>query len=302
MRCTSCRGKAWIELRRHNAAYCDQCFLRHFQEQVARAIGHERMFTHEDRVLVAVSGGKDSLALWDVLHRLGYQASGLYLGLGIEGYSSPSREKVESFAAERGLELIVVDYLERFGTGVDQIYRKTGRSPCSACGLSKRHYFNRVAYERGFRVVATGHNLDDEAATLLGNMLHWKTGYLARQSPVLESTHPRLVKKVKPLYRLTERETAAYAVLRGIDYVLDECPLAEGARSLLYKEILNRLEEESPGAKHNFLFGFLEKGRSAFRSAEEPADLRECEACGQPTTLPVCAFCRMVERIPPRPG
>ncbi len=297
MRCTRCGSKAWIELRRHNAAYCDQCFLHHFEEQVTRALHREKMFTPGDRVLVAVSGGKDSLALWDVLQRLGFQTAGLHLELGIEGYSSLSRRRVEAFAEGRGLELIVVDYRQQLGVGIDQIYKRVRRKPCSACGLSKRHYFNAVACEGGFDVVATGHNLDDEAASLLGNLLHWKTGYLARQSPVLESTHPHLVKKVKPLFRLTERETATYAFLRGIDYVVEECPLAEGARSLLYKEILNRLEEQSPGAKHDFLFGYLDTGRALFREAEGAVDLRDCERCGQPTTEPVCAFCRMMETV-----
>jgi len=255
------------------------------------------MFALGDRVLVAVSGGKDSLALWDLLQRLGHRTAGLHLDLGIEGYSSLSRRKVEAFAAARGLELIVVDYRERLGVGIDQLYRRVRRTPCSACGLSKRYFFNAVAHEGGFDVVATGHNLDDEAASLLGNLLHWKTGYLAHQSPVLESPHPRMVKKVKPLFRLTERETAAYALLRGIDYVVEECPLAEGARSLLYKEVLNRLEQHSPGAKHNFLFGYLDVGRAAFREVEGTVDLRDCERCGQPTTGAVCAFCRMMELL-----
>lgn len=296
MRCTSCGEKASVSLPRHNSGFCDQCFLRYFQEQVDRALRREKMFTREDRVLVAVSGGKDSLALWDVLQRMGYQACGLYLDLGIEGYSALSRERVEAFARERELELKVVDFQRELGAGVDRLCRRVRRTACSLCGLSKRHFFNRVAYQEGFDVVATGHNLDDEAATLLGNVLHWQTGYLARQSPVLERTHPRLVKKVKPLFRLTERETAAYVVLRGIDYVMDECPLAKGARSLVYKGIINQLESESPGTKHQFLFGFLDKGRRAFSTAGDVVDLQECQVCGQPTTIPVCAFCRMMEK------
>jgi len=295
MRCKGCGGKASIELRRHNAAYCDGCFLRYVEEQVARAIRRDRMISPEDRILVAVSGGKDSLALWDILARMGYRASGLHLDLGIEGYSATSRQKVEAFAQDRGLDLIVVDYREQLGMGVDQLHRKVRRSPCSACGLSKRHYFNAVAHQGGFDVVATGHNLDDEAASLLGNLLHWKTGYLARQSPVLESNHPHMVKKVKPLYRLAEREVAAYTLLRGIDYVVEECPLSEGASSLLYKELLNHLEQRSPGAKHNFLYGYLETGRSSFREADGEVALRDCERCGQPTTGSVCAFCRMAD-------
>jgi uncharacterized protein (TIGR00269 family) len=101
---------------------------------------------------------------------------------------------------------------------------------------------------------------------------------------------------VKPLYRLSERETAAYAFLRGIDYIVEECPFARGATSLAHKEVLNRLEEASPGAKHNFLFGFLEKARPAFERAEGVA-LVECESCGQVTTGPLCAFCKLADHV-----
>jgi uncharacterized protein (TIGR00269 family) len=172
----------------------------------------------------------------------------------------------------------------------------TRRPPCSGCGLSKRYLMNRVALEHGIPVVATGHNLDDEAATLLGSVLHWRTDALPRQSPALPSTHPRLVRRVKPLYRLSERETAAYAFLRRIDYIVEECPFAKGATSIGHKEILNRMEEASPGAKHNFLFGFLDRARAAFERAEDVV-LQECARCGQVTTSTVCAFCKLSDQV-----
>ena len=86
MKCNRCRGPAVIEVRRHNAAYCKDCFIHDFHEQVKRAIKQQKMFADGDRILVAVSGGKDSLALWDVLLDMGYDATGLYLGLGIGSY------------------------------------------------------------------------------------------------------------------------------------------------------------------------------------------------------------------------
>src|SRR5215203_406393 len=101
MKCTRCREEAWVEVRRHNAAYCGDCFQRFFRDQVERAIGHDKMFSHEDQILVAVSGGKDSLALWDVLLDLGYDADGLYIDLGIGEYSGRSRVMSEQFAAAR---------------------------------------------------------------------------------------------------------------------------------------------------------------------------------------------------------
>jgi uncharacterized protein (TIGR00269 family) len=296
MKCRRCGGGAVIELRRHNAAFCAPDFLGFFRNQVREAIRRHQMLQRDERVLVAVSGGKDSLALWDVLLEEGYATTGLYLDLGIYDYSVESRGKCEAFAAARDVPLLVSRVAEEVGAPVPVIQRVTRRPPCSGCGLSKRYLMNKAALEHGFPVVATGHNLDDEAATLFGSVLHWQTDALPRQSPMLPSTHPKLVRRVKPLYRLSERETAAYAFLRGIDYIVEECPFAKGATSILHKETLNRLEEASPGAKHNFLFGFLDKARAAFERAEA-VDLHECVRCGQVTTGTVCAFCKLSDQV-----
>jgi uncharacterized protein (TIGR00269 family) len=295
IRCRRCRGPAVVEVRRHNAAFCRDCFLRHVHEQVRRAIDSNDMLAPADRVLVAVSGGKDSLALWDVLLDLGYEAAGLYLGLGIDEYSDRSGRAAARFARERGAELIAVDLRGAFGFDVPTAGRRGPRSTCAVCGLSKRYVFNRAALEHGFDVVATGHNLDDEAATLLGNTLRWQTEYIARQHPVLPG-EPGLAKKVKPLYRLSELETAAYAFLRGIDYVVEECPLVEGNTQLRYKQAMNRLEAASPGTKAQFLLGYLDRAAPLFASADR-AELRPCERCGQPTTGRFCAFCRARAQI-----
>jgi uncharacterized protein (TIGR00269 family) len=299
MRCQKCAAQAAVEVRRHHARFCSAHFIEFFDRQVERAIESQAMFTRDDRVLVVVSGGKDSLALWDVLRRLGYRASGLYINLGIGEYSRESQRKAEAYAAGQGAELLVADIPEQYGMGVEAFARATGRVSCSACGLSKRYLFNKVALDEGFTVVATGHNLDDEAAVLLGNLLHWQPEYLARQAPVLASTHPAFVRKVKPFYRIAERETAAYAIIRGIDYIVDECPNSVGAKTLLYKEALNLLEQAAPGTKQSFYWGFLERGRPLVKNLETPA-LRGCLYCGQPTTAEVCAFCRMTERAAAR--
>jgi uncharacterized protein (TIGR00269 family) len=256
------------------------------------------MFRRDQRVLVAVSGGKDSLALWDVLVKQGYQADGMYIRLGIGDYSRRSQEKSEAFASKRGLTLHQVDLKDDHGFVVPDLLDTRSGKPCAACGTVKRYHFNKVAADLGYEVVATGHNLDDEAATLFGNVVHWNTDYLGRQGPVLESTHPMLVRKVKPLYRLSERETAAYSIIERIDYILEECPMARGAKSLAYKDMLNSLEEEQPGAKYRFLVGFLKEGRAAVQTGgfDQATDLRECTRCGQPTTGELCAYCRMSDR------
>ena len=296
MKCRKCGGTASLELRRHNAAFCSPHFIEFFRKQVAEAVHRHHMFTKDETIMVAVSGGKDSLALWDVLIEDGYRTAGLYLDLGIFDYSKESRAKCEAFAEARGLTLHVERVAEAVGAPIPVVQQATRRPTCSACGLSKRYLMNRAALEHGYPVVATGHNLDDEAATLFGSVMHWQTDALPRQSPALASTHPKLVRRVKPLYRLSELETAAYAFLRGIDYIVEECPFAKGATSIAHKQVLDRLEEASPGSKHNFLFGFLDRARAAFERVEN-VELHECTSCGQVTTGAVCAFCKLADLV-----
>lgn len=284
-----------IEIPRHHAAFCADDFLTMFRGQVEKAIRRFEMVRPGDRVLVAVSGGKDSLALWDVLLGLGVDATGLYLGLGIGDYSDRSHDVARAFADRAGARLLAVDLQRDQGYDIPTAGRRGSRSTCAVCGLSKRYLFNRAALEGGFDVVATGHNLDDEAATLLGNTLRWQTDAIARRSPALPA-RDGMVKKVKPLHRLSELETAAYAFLRGIDYVVEECPLVAGNTQLRYKEAMNAIERSSPGTKAQFFLGFLERGMDLFRS-EDRAELRTCASCGQPTTGRFCAFCRARAQI-----
>ncbi len=298
MKCRVCRVPAVIEVRRHNAAFCRGCFLVHCRNQVERGVKEHEMIAPGERVLVAVSGGKDSLALWDLLLDLGYEVDGLYIGLGIEGYSEPSGAFARRYADQRRVRLVEVDLPGDFGFDVRSGALADHRVPCSACGLSKRHIFDRAALDGHYDVLATGHNLDDEAAVLLGNVLRWDLAYMARQRPLLPGGDgfPR---KVKPLVRLGERETAAYCVLRGIEYQVEECPMAAGNRHLGYKDALNAIEERSPGTKAAFYNGFLDRAAQLVAEAGEQSreGLHPCERCGAPTTAPeLCAFCRLAER------
>ncbi|MEX2275203.1 MAG: ATP-binding protein [Actinomycetota bacterium] len=300
MKCRSCTGPAVVEVRRNNAAFCSDCFGNYVRGQVDKAISRFRMLEPGDRVLVAVSGGKDSLALWDVLLGMGYDAVGLYLGLGIGEYSDRSGEIVRSFADTRSVELVEVDLEQTFGFDIPTAGSKGSRSTCAVCGLSKRYVFNRAAAERGFDVVATGHNLDDEAATLLGNTLRWQTEFIGRQHPALPARPANggrsMVRRIKPLHRLSEHETAAYAFLQGIDYVVEECPLVAGNTQLKHKDAMNAIERNAPGTKSQFFLGFLDRAAPLFRAEEDP-DLVACSSCGQLTTGRFCAFCRARAQI-----
>ena len=295
-KCRSCRAPAVIDLPRHNANFCAEHLLQLCRRQFSKAVEDHSMFGPDDRLLVAVSGGKDSLAVWDLLVEAGYRADGFYVGLGIGEYSDDSAGYVRRFAEERGLELLTVDLRQEYGYDIPTAASATRRVPCSACGLSKRHLFDKAARDGGYDAVVTGHNLDDEAAVLLGNTLRWDVDYLARQLPVLPATNG-FPKKCKPLVRLTERETAAWCLIRGIDYLVEECPIAAGNRHLHYKDVLNTIERESPSSKWAFYLNFVEKMAPllADHSAAAAGDLNVCERCGAPTTNDVCAFCHLVE-------
>lgn len=305
MKCTKCGEKAAINLRHHKLALCKEHFLDWLPSQTERFIQKYRMFSQQEHILVAVSGGKDSLSLWDILVRLGYQADGLYIGLGIQGdgdYSNISKKLCEEFAQTRNLSLQIVDLPEVYGTSIPEISRQSRRGiekPCSICGLVKRHIMNRAAREGGYQVLVTGHNLDDEAATLFGNTLNWNASHLVRQAPVLEE-QAGMVRKAKPLCRIYERDMAAYALLRGINYIYEECPFSIGSNSIFYKEMLNKIENKRPGAKINFYIEFLQaKAEGLFTPQADFAvdNLHECPDCGQPTSTPdKCTFCRLFEK------
>lgn len=304
--CNTCGQRAVFRMRQHRLALCKQHYLDWVVNQTQRFIEKYHMFDHSERVLIAVSGGKDSLSLWDVLWRLDYHVEGMYIHLGIDrgnAYSDSSEDYTRRFALERSLQLHVVNVQQDTGQTIPELAQSNKRGkqkPCAVCGLVKRHSMNRLARELGFDVLATAHNLDDEAAFLFGNMLDWNIRQLRRQSPYLPEKDG-FARKVKPFSRFTERETAAYALLRGIDYIEDECPYAEGTKQIQYKKYLNQLEEDQPGVKLRFVQGFLQARKDGFFPLEvipeAGLELTPCPSCGQPTTNHgLCSYCRLVMR------
>ena len=149
MNCTKCKTKAVTKLPRHHAAFCKQCFNTFVQDQIGKAIRSQDMFSREHRILVAVSGGKDSLALWDLLLKLGYKADALYVNLGIGGYSESSQKKVmqfaETVAAAHGAVLHIHTVEREAGAGIRELAMIVHRPTCSTCGTIKRYQFNYAA-------------------------------------------------------------------------------------------------------------------------------------------------------------
>ena len=297
MKCKRCKAPAVVSLPSHHAAFCRECYMIFARRQVEKAIKDQKMFTRDDKILVAISGGKDSLALTWQLQELGYDVSGLHIDLGIGESSIKAREITERFCEKFSVDLHVLE-MGAIGLAMPDVKKRTKRPICSVCGQVKRHHFNKFALENGYTVLATGHNQNDETARLFSNVFRWDTAYLGDQGPALPAENG-FARKVKPLYRMSEFETANLCFLAGIKYGYHPCPFSTGASFTIYKQLLWDLEEKQPGRKLSYYEGFLKRGRQAFALLEEEQGdpVVPCERCGYPTSTGVCGVCRLKETM-----
>jgi tRNA-5-methyluridine54 2-sulfurtransferase len=291
MKCRVCGETASISLKAYNTALCTEDFIAFLEKRVFDTIQKYHLIEKGDIPIVAVSGGKDSLSLWYMMNKSGYGADGIYIDLGIDNYSDASFNKVKLMADTVGRKVYAFHVRDVLKKGIDEFAKSIRRPPCSACGMIKRYVMNRVCMDRGYNVLVTGHNLDDEASALLGNLLYWKEEYLWKKNIELKGREGHLSKKVKPLFLCSEREMAAYAVLCKIDYIYEECPFSVDAKSLVYKSILNKLEESSPGTKIQFVKGYLKMVKEGER------EISYCVNCGYPSYGEKCNMCRILERF-----
>jgi len=218
--------------------------------------------------------------------------------LGIDGYSERCVEAARRLCSRLGAPLRVVSLEEEFGLTIDAAARALGRrGVCSACGVVKRYVLNRAAREAGAYAVATGHNLDDTLAALLQAYVRGDLAQLAKLGPVLPPSDG-FVARVKPLIETPEADVELYARVSGLEVVGVKCPYSRGATSFTYKAALDLLEREHPSVKFQMLRSFLDRIQPALRSAgREGPGLTKCSLCGEPSSSPVCQFCRIRARV-----
>lgn len=291
-KCTRCRSRAIVSLPSHNARFCEPCFQHFFQNAVKKAL--KKYGPNQDTpILVAVSGGKDSLALWAVLQKLGLKTHGLHLDLGLEEFSQASSRAMQEFASQRGLAYSEYSLKQEFGFSLPEIHSLLPEKICSICGRIKRQFLNRLAAREGFAWLATGHNLDDEASRLLGNLLGDRQEFVRRQSPGLPSPHPRIPARIKPLYRLEIKEILAFCRLQDIRPAQASCPMSQGATSHYFKQALELLEDKMPGSKRGFLYSYLRKPKEL----QLKDGFQECQSCGEPAYSQPCPVCSLQSRL-----
>jgi uncharacterized protein (TIGR00269 family) len=295
--CRKCGGQAAIRVEYAKMNLCEKCFLEFYEKKVRETVLRYRMFEKDDRVAVAVSGGKDSASLLFALRKCFPEVrfSALHINVGIPAYSEECEARVRELVERIGVELILYDIRKKLGISIPDFSKTIFRDRiCSPCGTVKRYLLNKVAWEKGFTKVATGHNLDDLAETIFSAYLQGDIAQLVRLKPVAPSTHPKLVAKVKPLWNVTEKENLIYAELNQLPVRKEPCPLSPGARSKERKAVLDFVESRIRGFKHTFMSSHLKRILPVLEKSVPQPHLLECSSCGMPSTQDPCAFCRRV--------
>ncbi|MHA1961148.1 MAG: TIGR00269 family protein [Candidatus Thorarchaeota archaeon] len=304
--CSKCDSKA-VYLRRYTSeALCNPCLTETTLQRVRRTINKHKMFRENDRIAVAISGGKDSSVLLDILYRIetrhpDAEIIPITIDEGIKGYRDEALDAAKKLTKRLDLKLEVRSFSELFGHSLDRIVkmRKSDKpiGACSFCGVLRRRAINLAATELEADVVATGHNMDDEAQTLLINMMRGDSRRIVRTSRPRTKALRGLIPRVKPIVEITERDVVAYSHSQGLEYHDVPCPYSVEAYRNDVKNFLNDMEHRRPGT----LLAVLRSGEEIVRAFEQtPAatELRECEHCGSVTSAKICMVCQMLSEIP----
>jgi uncharacterized protein (TIGR00269 family) len=306
--CTACKTRdAFFSRPYSGEKLCKRCFTKSIEEKARATVAKYRMLKFDDRVAVAISGGKDSISLLHILAKMqrDHPKSSLVAVTVDEGIKS-YRDEALKLAAENcrklSVEHHVVSFKQLFGFTLDEIVklqRQKGEgnlTSCAYCGVLRRRALNMTAREIKADKLATAHTLDDETQTILLNIFHGDVLRIAKEKPVTDEVHPKLVRKIKPFCEIPERETALYAYVKKIEFQSRPCPYASEALRNDARVMLNRMEEKHPGIKFT-IFKSIEKIRPALEEMAKKEGLGECGECGEPTTAKICRTCQLLKSI-----
>ena len=299
--CAACGGAPFYTRRYSGETLCASCFSESIVEKTRRTISKHKMIGHRDRVAVAVSGGKDSLALLQVLALL-YRPRRVPLVAvsvdeGVAGYRDEALEHARTICSKLDIEHVVVSYKEMFGFSLDEALNwKEERdvSSCSFCGVFRRRAIDEAADRAEATVVATAHNLDDYIQTFMMNLMHGDVARLGWLDPAYSGdTFP--VRRVKPFMEIYEEEVALYAYQSGLPFQSVSCPyMHEGLRSEV-RDHINTMEANHPGIKNVLLRSSLDVISRYSRATDKESV--PCGNCGKPSSSGVCNVCRMKATI-----
>jgi uncharacterized protein (TIGR00269 family) len=293
MLCSKCRRQAVLYQRYSGLHLCKAHFIADFEAKAKRAIRTHRWIVPKDRIAVALSGGKDSSALLYFMKKLvgarrDITLSAITIDEGIEGYRDT---RVAARIAESiGTDLVVASFEEMLGLTVDGVVRAKGdRLSCSYCGVLRRQCLNRTAKDHGITKLALGFNLDDEAQSVLMNVLRGDTDRLLRPVDPVDGLIPR----IRPFLSIPEREVALYAFLNVEGFEIGRCPYSHNALRADVRSILNDYDWRHPSTKH----ALVNLGEHLASCGVPPGTRTSpCPTCGEPC-IGECRSCRMRQEV-----
>ena len=291
---------------RYNGTHlCAEHFMRYVDRRVKREIRKQIDVERGDRIAVAVSGGKDSMVALKMLSSVfngvnGVEVHAITIDEGIEGYRPPSVDIVRRFCEQNDVHFHLRSFSE-LGVTMDAIAPVSGSSsPCTYCGVFRRMLMNEEARNIGARYLATGHNLDDAAQSIMMNFVRGDVERLARMAPH-KHVQPGLIPRFMPLREIPEKETLLYALVSGMEFWDGVCPYWEAALRNQYRSIVDDLEDRSPGARFGILSSF-DQIRPMLWSNMPQSNLHPCPRCGEPTVGDSCKSCQLLDKARSRIG
>ncbi|MDG6218661.1 MAG: TIGR00269 family protein [Candidatus Thermoplasmatota archaeon] len=272
------------------------------EKRVKKTIKKQGKIPQKARIGVAVSGGKDSLVCLFLLHRIfsnrpDVDIIAISVDEGIRGYRDKSLDKVRHACTEWDISYHEVSFKEHIGWSMDEIQNvnKTALGACSYCGVFRRTCLNTIGKTLEVDRLATGHNLDDMAQSILMNFVNADMKKLARLGPHLH-LQLGLIPRMMPLRWIPEKENAIYALLQGIDFYESRCPYSTEALRGTFKDMVYLLETRNPGTRHSILHSF-DSIKESLRKQFPPADLKACKICNEPTTQCYCQTCNLKNKL-----
>jgi len=301
--CSGCGMHEIFYRREHEGvSLCRKCFVDSVETKVRRTITGRQMLELNDTIAVALSGGKDSVALLRILWKLERRYPparlvALTVDEGISGYRTEAISISREVCNALNIDHVVISFDELFGVTMDDIASKRNElQPCSYCGVLRRKALNGGALSVGASKLATAHNLDDEAQTALLNVMHGDVERILRPSSASIKTQARFVPRIKPLAEVPERETTLYAYATRTRFQSQACPYGHEAMRGDIRIMLNRLELKHPGVKHTICRS-VERLSESFQETGAARVFRACSVCGDPTPNDECEACKMLKTL-----
>jgi uncharacterized protein (TIGR00269 family) len=306
--CSACKTREAFFYRQYSGEkLCKKCFTQSIEDKVRTTITHYHMLKYNDHLAVAVSGGKDSLSILHILaklqkHRPKTTLTAVIVDEGIKGYRDEALGLAEENCKKLEVPLHVVSFKSLYGFTLDEMIFKarehgqTQLTACAYCGVLRRRAINTGAREVQATKIATGHTLDDEAQTVLMNIMRGDIARLAKEKPVTDEVHPMFVQKIKPFCEIPENESALYAYVKGITFQDAPCPYASDALRNDIRGMLNNMEQKHAGTKFT-VFRAMERLRPAVEETAKKEAFKTCSECGEPSAADLCKSCEMLRHV-----